>query len=128
MTEYVRDYIAALRRRDMSYRAIAEHLDCTPAWVQYLDKPEDYGEKTVGPELEQRVADILHGGSIDALRRVAVNFGQELVQPPAPELPAKVETVPPPKSNHPPKGIRPQKSGPRIKVDTGLRKKMKFRK
>jgi len=74
VTEYIRDYIRALRRRKMSYEKIADRLQCSHVWVMQLDQPEKYGSRTAGPELEHRVADLLHGGSIDALRRAAKHF------------------------------------------------------
>lgn len=72
VTEYVRDYIRAQRRRQMSYKAIGDALGVSHVWAMQLDQPEKYGPRTVGPELELRVADLLHGGSVDALRRAAL--------------------------------------------------------
>lgn len=42
-------------------------------WVLHLDQPEKYGVRVVGPELEMRLAEILHGGSIDSLRKAALH-------------------------------------------------------
>ncbi len=72
VTEYVRDYIRAQRRRNASYKAIGEALGVSHVWAMQLDQPEKYGTRTVGPELELRMADLLHGGSVDALRKAAL--------------------------------------------------------
>jgi hypothetical protein len=75
VSDYVRDYIRALRRRKISYAKIGERLGVSHVWVMQLDKPEEYGRRTVGAEVEHRLADLLHGGSIDALRRAALHLG-----------------------------------------------------
>jgi len=74
VTEYVRDYISALIRRDMSYREIAERLHCSHVWVMSIHQPETYGPKKVGADLEHRVAELVHGGSIDRLRDAALHY------------------------------------------------------
>lgn len=74
VTEYVRDWILGCKRRDMSYRAIAERLEVTHAWVIQIAQPEKYGHRSAGPELELALARILHDGSIDSLRKAALSF------------------------------------------------------
>lgn len=43
---------------------------------QYVD-PEKYGSTGVSAETQARVAELLHGGSLDALRQAAIAFAQE---------------------------------------------------
>ena len=74
VTEYVRDYIRALRRRKLSYQKIGQRLQISHVWVMQLDKPQQYGKRNAGPELEYRLAELLHGGSIDALRKAALHL------------------------------------------------------
>jgi hypothetical protein len=72
VTEYVRAYIRALVRRGMSYAAIGKELGCTHAYVSQLDNPDKYPNSRIGPEVEHRLAELLHGGSVDGLRRAAL--------------------------------------------------------
>lgn len=74
VTEYVRDYISALKRRGESYEKIGERLGCSHVWVMHLAQPEKYGKRMVGADLEHKLAELLHGGSVDALRRAALHL------------------------------------------------------
>jgi hypothetical protein len=74
VTEYIRDYIASLKRRNHSYHQIAERLGCSHVWVIHLDQPTKYGRRRAGADIEHKVAELLHGGSVDALRRAALSL------------------------------------------------------
>jgi hypothetical protein len=74
VTEYARDYIAALKRRGESYAEIGKRLRCSHVWVMQLAQPEKYGDRNAGADVEHRLAELLHGGSIDALRRAALHL------------------------------------------------------
>lgn len=76
VTEYVRAFIRSKREPvgdgpPLPWTKIGELLGVSHVWPQQLNNPEKYGVRHVGPEVELRVARILHGGSIDALRRAA---------------------------------------------------------
>lgn len=105
VSDYVRDYIRALRRRKISYPKIAERLGVSHVWVMQLDHPEKYGRRHVGAEVEHKLAEILHGGSIDALRRAAQHLsaggnvvveesGEPLEIAPADDRPSTAPTAP----------------------------------
>jgi ribosome-binding protein aMBF1 (putative translation factor) len=70
--EYARDYIRAQKSRGRSLRDIAAQLDVTHVWVKAIESDDAKGSKTAGSKVEHRLAEILHGGSIDALRRAAL--------------------------------------------------------
>jgi len=74
VTEYVRDYLLAAQRRGETIRAIAKRLGISHPRVAQLSNPASYPNTEVSIDLEQAVADVLHGGSIDALRRAARSF------------------------------------------------------
>jgi hypothetical protein len=76
VTEYVRDYVAALRRRGESYERIGERLGCSHVWIMHLSQPEKYGKRRVGADIEHKLAELLHGGSVDALRRAALSLSE----------------------------------------------------
>jgi hypothetical protein len=71
VTEYVRSYIEALRRRDLSYSKIGQRIGMSKAQVQYIHRPDKYGPRLVGSAMETEVANRLHRGSIDELRASA---------------------------------------------------------
>jgi len=70
--EYARDYIRAQRARHRSYADIAKQLDVTHVWVMALEKGEATGKKGAGGKVEHRLAELLHGGSVDSLRKAAL--------------------------------------------------------
>lgn len=71
--EYARDYIRAQRARNRSYADIANQLGVTHVWVMALEKETGAsGKKGAGGKLEHRLAELLHGGSIDSLRKAAL--------------------------------------------------------
>jgi hypothetical protein len=70
--EYARDYIRAQRARKRSYAEIAAQLDVTHVWVMQLEKGEATGKRGAGGKVEHRLAELLHGGSIDSLRKAAL--------------------------------------------------------
>lgn len=76
LTIYARAYIRALRDRkpQPSFDAIAKRLSCSKAWVQQLNNTERYGNRTVGDETIHTLAELHHGGSVDALRGAAMNL------------------------------------------------------
>lgn len=74
VTEYARDYIASLMRRGWTLQRIGDRLGCSHVWVLHLSQPDKYGTRLVGADLEHRLAHLLHGGSIDALRRAALHL------------------------------------------------------
>ena len=78
VTDYARAFVAARRNATpkVSYAKIAAELDCSDTWVKYLANPKKYGERYVGPEIEHKLAELLHGGSIDGLRRAALHRSQ----------------------------------------------------
>jgi hypothetical protein len=83
VTEYIRDYILALRRRGSTWQEIGEHLGTSHVWPQQICNPAKYGERIPGPEIEARLAHLLHGDSIDALRRAALHVqagGKQIVE------------------------------------------------
>lgn len=80
--DYCRDYIRAQRERGRSYAEIARQLDVTHVWILQLDKGElpdgkpggkGTGARAAGGKIEHQLAQVLHGGSIDELRRAALN-------------------------------------------------------
>jgi hypothetical protein len=125
VTEYVRDYIRNLVRRDWSYQQIADTLLCSRSYVSQLDAPDKYPNAKVGDEVEYRVAELLHGGSVDALRRAALfmqaggavltrdglSGGQAPLGLPAATEPEPIErpsTIPPDRPKHRRGGTRPR--------------------
>lgn len=70
--EYARDYIRAQRARKRSYKDIGDQLGVTHVWVMALEKGEVTGKKGAGGKVEHRLAELLHGGSIDSLRKAAL--------------------------------------------------------
>ena len=74
VADYVRAYVRALREHGTSWQAIGRVLGTSHVWPQQILNTEKYGKRNPGPEIEHRVAQILHGGSVDALRRAAVNL------------------------------------------------------
>lgn len=70
--EYARDYIRSQKARGRSLRQIAEQLGVTHVWVKEIESGTSAGSKTAGGKVEHRLAEILHGGSVDALRRAAM--------------------------------------------------------
>lgn len=74
VTEYARDYITSLIRRGLTYQKIGERLGCSHVWVMHLSNPGKYGQRLAGPDLEHNLAQLLHGGSVDALRRAALHL------------------------------------------------------
>lgn len=76
LTVYARAYIEALRAQvpQPSFEAIAKRLSCSKAWVQQLHNTAKYGDRTVGAETVHTLAELHHGGSIDALRGAAKNL------------------------------------------------------
>lgn len=74
VTEYMRDFIRAQLRRKRKPAEIAKQLGITRTYVIQLSEPEKYGAaRLIGPEPEFRLAGLLHGGSIDALRKAALH-------------------------------------------------------
>jgi len=71
LTEYARAYIGALVARDYNFTAIGKALECSHAYVSQLSSPEKYPNAYIGHKVEHRLAELLHGGSIDALRKSA---------------------------------------------------------
>jgi hypothetical protein len=74
VTEYVRDYILACRRRKQTFDEIAERLHVSKARVIQVSDPEGYPRTKAGLALEEALANLLHEGSIDALRAAARSF------------------------------------------------------
>lgn len=79
VSDYARDYIRALRHRGNSFERIGDELQVSHVYVQQLLKTEKYGRRKVGPKLEQRLADLLHGGSVEALRRAALHLASGVI-------------------------------------------------
>lgn len=71
--DYCRDYVRAQRERGRSFNEIAKQLGVTHVWVIQLDKGAAAGGKSAGGKVEHQLAQLLHGGSIDQLRRAALN-------------------------------------------------------
>lgn len=77
MTEYVRDYIQACRRRGETWERIGVRLGVSHVWALQLSDPKKYGDRDAGGDVEDALAGILHAGSVDALRRAALSFSAE---------------------------------------------------
>lgn len=75
---YVRAYVRRRVEAGESKRAIGLSLGFKGGHRinQYVD-PKKYGPTGVSAETQARVADLLHGGSLDALRQAAIAFAQE---------------------------------------------------
>lgn len=71
--DYCRDYIRAQRERGRSYHEIARRLEVSHVWILRLAKGEENGSRGAGGKIEHQLAQVLHGGSIDELRRAALN-------------------------------------------------------
>jgi hypothetical protein len=74
VTEYVRDYLLACKRRGETWREMGERLGTSHARLVQVADPGSYPRTKVGVDLEEAVAKALHGGSIDALRTAARSF------------------------------------------------------
>jgi transcriptional regulator with XRE-family HTH domain len=67
VTTFVRQLITSRRERGDTWDKIATEFDVTRTTVIDLEK----GSRGVGQEVEQKVANVLYGGSIDRFRRAA---------------------------------------------------------
>jgi hypothetical protein len=131
LTEYVRAYIRALLARKYNYTEIGKALNCSHAYVSQLHTPEKYPNAKIGHEVEHRLAEVLHGGSIDALRKAAelvhmggvviaqdATTGETIALPSGERVFLTADQKPPPKqltSSIPPEGPKGRRSGTRAR-------------
>lgn len=71
VTEYTRNYIRERRRAKWTFERIATELGVSPAYVQHINSPDKHPKLRVGLDMEHTLAELLHGGSVDSLRKAA---------------------------------------------------------
>lgn len=67
---YIRHYLDVRVSKGASYRSLAPEFGCSHVMLHQIHT----GSGGVGPKLEASAAAMLHGGSIDALRKAAFDY------------------------------------------------------
>lgn len=72
VTRYARNYVRARREMGVTWNQIAFELQCSRPYVQQIADVDAHPAIRIGPQVELGLAERIHGGSVDALRRAAL--------------------------------------------------------
>jgi transcriptional regulator with XRE-family HTH domain len=71
---YVRRLIERAKAEKKSLRKLGNELGVSGSWLTQIATPETYGEKNIGDDFLQLLADKLHGGSVYPNRSKAIEL------------------------------------------------------